>query len=90
MWYRSYSSGYYNSSYHSKQMLLTNHGATSACPIQDTSQCIIMMDEVLQQLQSTYVGSGIIKQSNSLWMAPAIFVQKNLVKLGCVDYRALN
>ena len=34
---------------------------------------------------------GIIKQSNSPWMVPAVFVQKQSDEIRlCVDYRALN
>ena len=40
-------------------------------------------DEVLKQLQSM-LDQGIIKQSNSPWIAPAVFVRKNQVKSDCV------
>ena len=47
-------------------------------------------EEVLKQLQSM-LDQRIIKQSNSPWMAPAVFVQKKSGKIRlCVDYRALN
>ena len=60
--------------------------------LQDVFQCIPIhyREEVLKQLQGM-LDQGIIKQSNSPWMAPAVFVQKKSGEIRlCVDYRALN
>ena len=47
-------------------------------------------EEVLKQLQSM-LDQGIIKQSNSPWMAPTVFIPKKSGEIRlCVDYRALN
>ena len=50
----------------------------------------IFRDEVMKQLQSM-LDQGIIKQSNSPWMAPTVFIPKKSGEIRlCVDYRALN
>ena len=47
-------------------------------------------EEILDQLQSM-LDQGIIKQSNSPWMAPTVYVQKKSGEIRlCVDYRVLN
>ena len=47
-------------------------------------------DEVQNQLQ-VMLEQGIIEESNSPWMAPAVFVRKKSGDLQlCVDYRELN
>ena len=51
---------------------------------------IYYREEVLKRLQSM-LDQGIIKQSNSPWMAPAVFVRKKSGEIRLrVDYRALN
>ena len=46
--------------------------------------------EAEEQL-TTMLERGIIEESSSIWMAPAVFVRKNTGKLRiCVDYRELN
>ena len=48
------------------------------------------MEEVEQQIQEM-LAQGIIKESSSPWMAPAVIVQKKTGELRlCVDYRELN
>ena len=47
-------------------------------------------DEVREQLDDM-LAKGIIEESNSPWMAPAVFSRKTSGELRlCVDYRALN
>ena len=47
-------------------------------------------DEVRKQLDDM-LSNGIIEESNSPWMAPAVFARKTSGELRlCVDYRALN
>ena len=47
-------------------------------------------EEILDQLQSM-LDQGIIKQSNSPWLVPTVYVQKKSGEIRlCVDYRTLN
>ena len=48
-------------------------------------------DEVEEQLQKKMLQKGIIVESSSLWLAPAVYVSKNSGEIRiCVDYHELN
>ena len=65
---------------------------TSGSPTRVPPRCIPAhyVEEVEQQIQEM-LAQGIIEESSSPWMAPAVFVRKKTGELRlCVDYRELN
>ena len=66
--------------------------STTGPPVRVPPRCIPVhyREEILRQIHSM-LDLGIIKESSSPWMAPAVFVKKSSGEIRlCVDYRVLN
>ena len=75
-----------------KTMVEYHYISTTGCPVKVPPRRIPAhyREEVKQQLQDM-LNQGIIQESSSPWMAPAVYVPKKSGEIRlCVDYRELN